>query len=277
MLRLVKTNLRNYVFSKFTVIAVVLLLGGTVLDYNPDSSDDGYLVKFFVFYSLFVVCAAVFIKSENDKRSGFYRNMLVAGCKRWQVFSAHVIASAIYGGAIYLTEAIIVCAATGSAEALLTCVAAYMFWSAAAACFSMLMDNILTALFAVLAAAAFMFGISSLVTEPLYETQYEYTYLDEYGRKDFVNGEFTVLDNPKYIGGAARVCLKTLAYLNPFAQMEYAKTAIKDVIGFDNDYYYNHKNKVPYMYELCFPLITLGLMAALTLGGCVFFRKKDLE
>ena len=106
--------------------------------------------------------------------------------------------------------------------------------------------------------------------------EYEYTYLDEYGREDFVNGEFTVLDNPDYIGGAARVCLKTLAYLNPFAQMEYAKTAIKEVIGFDNDYYYNHKNKVPYMYELYFPLVTLGLMTALTLGGCVFFRKKDL-
>ena len=277
MLRLVKNNLRNYVFCKFTVIAVILLLGGTVMDHQPDSDTKGYLVNHYVVYSMIIVCAAVLIKSEKDKQAGFYRNLIVAGYKRWQVLTAHVIASAVYGAIIYLAEALIVCAATGSAAALLTCIAAYMFCSAVAACLSMLIDNVLTAVLAIAAAAGFMFGISSLVTEPLYEPQHEYIFLDENGKEDLYNGELTMIDNPDYIDGAARVCLKTLAYLNPFAQITYAENAIKNAIGFDYDYYHDDENKVPYMYELIFPIITLGLMTAVCAAGSIAFRKKDLN
>ena len=121
-------------------------------------------------------------------------------------------------------------------------------------------------------------SVDSLVLDPLYRIKYKYVYVEEPVETYIENGHIKLVDNRLYVDGVHRGFCKVLAYMNPISQMNYSQRAVKYRRGFDFDYYDDSMNE-DYMLigELFFPLTSLGMMTALTLGGCVFFRKKDLE
>jgi hypothetical protein len=145
-------------------------------------------------------------------------------------------------------------------------------------CVSMLMNNIYGIVLVIFTIGIVYVSVDSLVLDPLYRIKYKYVYVEEPVETYIENGHIKLVDNRLYVDGVHRGFCKVLAYMNPISQMNYSQRAVKDRRGFDFDYYDDSMNE-DYMLigELFFPLTSLGMMAALTLGGCVFFRKKDLE
>ena len=271
---LIKTNLRFTTFNKFTAIIALLLFYQTLVVIGPRTGS-GWLLRDYK-CALVVTCAAVLVKSERDKHSGFYRNMIASGYLRRQVLAAHLISCALYGGMLFLCAAIPLSAAMPSPYGFVTNAMVFMFCSMIVGCVSMLMNNIYCIVLVILTIGLVYVSIDSLIFEPLYQTKYEYIYVDEYDCIDNEFGHIKQIDNRHYVGGARRTIYKTLAFMNPISQMNYTEVATKEVIDFDNDYYYLSKNKNPMINELIFPLVTLGMMAVLTAGVYIYYRKKDL-
>ena len=98
-------------------------------------------------------------------------------------------------------------------------------------------------------------------------------------------------DNPLYVGDTARLFLKALAYIDPYSQIRYIDKICsfqmyKRVSALDNDEVEKQPPEGWYdgdtMHEMyneywCFPLITAGFAALISLACCPFFCRKDLR
>ena len=275
MFGLIKTNLRFTTLNKFTVIIGLILFGQSFLMADPGRYDSTLVGDYK--YMLVAVCAAVLVKSERDKHSGFYCNMIASGYLRRQVFTAHLISCALYGGLLFLCTAIPLTAEMSAPFGFVTHAMVFMFCSMIVGCVSMLMNNIYGIVLVIFTIGIVYVSVDSLVLDPLYRIKYKYVYVEEPVETYIENGHIKLVDNRLYVDGVHRGFCKVLAYMNPISQMNYSQRAVKDLRGFDFDYYDDSMNE-DYMLigELFFPLTSLGMMAALTAGGYIFYRKKDL-
>lgn len=275
MFGLIKTNLRFTTLNKFTVIIGLILFGQSFLMADPGRYDSTLVGDYK--YMLVAVCAAVLVKSERDKHSGVYRNMIASGYLRRQVFTAHLISCALYGGLLFLCTAIPLTAEMSAPFGFVTHAMVFMFCSMIVGCVSMLMNNIYGIVLVIFTIGIVYVSVDSLVLDSLYRIKYKYVYVEEPVETYIENGHIKLVDNRLYVDGVHRGFCKVLAYMNPISQMNSSVLAAGRLEGFDYDPINFSKNENPMIYELTFPLVTLGMMAALTLGGCGFFRKKDLE
>ena len=271
---LIKTNLRFTTFNKFTVIIAVLLFYQAIIRIRPGDNDSWLLIDYK--YALVVICAAVLVKSERDKHSGFYRDMIASGYLRRQVLAAHLISCALYGGMLFLCVAIPMSAAMPTPVGFVTHAMIFMFCSMIVGCVSMLINNFYCVLLVILTIGLVYVSVDSLILDPLYRSKYNYDYVEEPSDTSVEKSHYIPKENRLYVGGLQRTFYKALAYMNPVSQMNSSVLAAGRLEGFDYDPINFSKNENPMIYELTFPLVTLGMMTALTLGGCVFFRKKDL-
>ena len=272
---LIKTNLRFTTLNKFTVIIGLILFGQSFLMADPGRYDSTLVGDYK--YMLVAVCAAVLVKSERDKHSGFYRNMIASGYLRRQVFTAHLISCALYGGMLFLCTAIPLTAEMSAPFGFVTHAMVFMFCSMIVGCVSMLMNNIYGIVLVIFTIGIVYVSVDSLVLDPLYRPKYNYDYVEEPSDTSVEKSHYIPKENRLYVGGLQRTFYKALADMNPVSQMNSSVLAAARLEGFDYDPINFSKNENPMIYELTFPLVTLGMMTALTLSGCVFFRKKDLE
>ena len=271
---LIKTNLRFTTFNKFTVIIAVLLFYQAIILIRPGDNDSWLLIDYK--YALVVICAAVLVKSERDKHSGFYRNMIASGYLRRQVLAAHLISCALYGGMLFLCVAIPMSAAMPTPVGFVTHAMIFMFCSMIVGCVSMLINNFYCVLLVILTIGLVYVSVDSLILDPLYRSKYNYDYVEEPSDTSVEKSHYIPKENRLYVGGLQRTFYKALAYMNPVSQMNSSVLAAGRLEGFDYDPINFSKNENPMIYELTFPLVTLGMMAALTAGSCAYFRKKDL-
>ena len=281
MLRLIKNDLRYHTFNKFFFIAAALLLYHSMW----------YAVQGGVVYELTfgipIVCITVLLKSDKEKRSGAYCNKLTAGYTKRQVFFSYIISSAIYGAILCAIITVPMFLALQTEMTIVIYFTAFMFTAAAVQCISLLLDNILCVILAILALAAFFIGLHYLTYEPLSELRYNDVYIDSYGHDPQQNDTYIRTDNPLYVGGIPRVLLKTVCYVNPYSQIKFAQSQVRwykfcedfEELSFDTFWTKDEYDDIDYdisrEYHF-FPFITLGFTAAVSAAGYIVWRRKDL-
>ncbi|MBQ2580025.1 MAG: hypothetical protein II574_00190 [Ruminococcus sp.] len=277
MLVLMLKTLRYHTFNKFFFIAAVMLFfcGSRDAQYKSGSSSVTVLA-----YGILFVIGTVFLNINNENRSGGYRNALTAGFTKRQVFFAHIISSAVCGAALFLFIAFPIYTSLRSSKTFMAILMIYILSAVVTACIHLNITNV-TAAFAVV---AIVVVLCIVVTKPaqdmLGEDRYYYDVVFDESKVetegiDAAHVE-TVTPNPDYPTGVKRAVLKTFAYADPYSQLVYSRMVLSEqgYINMLTDP--DDINRIVYYEYWCFPLVTTGVISAVSILGYVFYRKKDL-
>ncbi len=297
MLRLIKYNLRLYIRNKFFMIGVGLQL--FLIWY--DSHYEYYGIgrdSMVIFVGIPITCLVVLCIISSIYSSGGIRNQTVIGNTRAKIFFSHILVSALVSAVLFVIIGIPVYYRHAQLEELfsaLIILMAYVFVAVISACAALCFLHFFKALGAVLSVCALLIMITYPVQESLNHSKYEYDFIIDYELAKTVGLDeaetVTKKDNPLYVGDTARLFLKALAYIDPYSQIRYIDRISnfqmsKRVSVLDYDEVEEQSPEGWYdgdtMHEIyneywCFPLITAGFAALISIACCPFFRRKDLR
>ena len=233
MLKLIWQNLRYCTFGK------VFLFGAAIQVFIVFMSikDGFYFIQSApMIAGMFVSCAVVVINTAIEMESGAYRNKIISGYKRWQIFFAQVISSAVCGGVMFAIVGVplyVKCAVPEIYYTAVIALAAYVALAVICACAVMCFSHINKAGAAILvlffACVAMAYPMQDMLAEVQYDvdcTVQEVTHAD--GSHEVVE-TMKQSRNPMYLGGVPRVIVKSASYINPFSQMLYIDQLIAHV------------------------------------------------
>lgn len=298
MLRLIKYNLRLYIRNKFFMIGVGLQLFLIWYDSHYEYGFEADDHKNIMLVGIPITCLVVLCIISSIYSSGGIRNQTIIGYTRAKIFFSHILVSALVSAVLFVIIGIPVYYRHAQLEELFTALIilmAYVFVAVISACAALCFLHFFKALGAVLSVCALLVMITYPVQESLLEPKYEYKYTIDYELAKTVGLDeaetVTRKDNPLYVGDTARLFLKALAYIDPYSQIRYIDKICsfqmyKRVSALDNDEVEKQPPEGWYdgdtMHEMyneywCFPLITAGFAALISLACCPFFCRKDLR
>lgn len=297
MLRLIKYNLRLYIRNKFFMIGVGLQL--FLIWY--DSHYEYYGIgrdSMVIFVGIPITCLVVLCIISSIYSSGGIRNQTVIGNTRAKIFFSHILVSALVSAVLFVIIGIPVYYRHAQLEELFTALIilmAYVFVAVISACAALCFLHFFKALGAVLSVCALLVMITYPVQESLLEPKYEYKYTIDYELAKTVGLDeaetVTRKDDPLYVGDTARLFLKALAYIDPYSQIRYIDRISNfqmskrvSVLDYDEveeqppeGWYDGDTMHEMYNEYWCFPLITAGFAALISIACCPFFCRKDLR
>lgn len=297
MLRLIKYNLRLYIRNKFFMIGVGLQL--FLIWY--DSHYEYYGIgrdSMVIFVGIPITCLVVLCIISSIYSSGGIRNQTVIGNTRAKIFFSHILVSALVSAVLFVIIGIPVYYRHAQLEELfsaLIILMAYVFVAVISACAALCFLHFFKALGAVLSVCALLIMITYPVQESLNHSKYEYDFIIDYELAKTVGLDeaetVTKKDNPLYVGDTARLFLKALAYIDPYSQIRYIDRISNfqlskrvSVLDYDEvekqppeGWYDGDTMHEMYNEYWCFPLITAGFAALISLACCPFFCRKDLR
>lgn len=298
MLRLIKNNLRLYIRNKFFMIGAGLQLFLIWYDLHYEYGFEADDHKNIMLVGIPITCLVVLCIISSIYSSGGIRNQTVIGNTRAKIFFSHILVSALVSAVLFVIIGIPVYYRHAQLEELFTALIilmAYVFVAVISACAALCFLHFFKALGAVLSVCALLVMITYPVQESLLEPKYEYKYTIDYELAKTVGLDeaetVTRKDNPLYVGDTARLFLKALAYIDPYSQIRYiykicSFQMYKRVSALDNDEVEKQPPEGWYdgdtMHEMyneywCFPLITAGFAALISIACCPFFCRKDLR
>ena len=230
MLKLIWQNLRYGTFGK------VFLLGAAIQVFIVFTSIKDGLQSAPMIAGMFVSCAVVVINSAIEMESGAYRNKIISGYKRWQIFFAQVISSAVCGGVMFAIIGVplyVKCAVPEIYYTAVIALGAYVVMAVICACAVMCFPHINKAAAAILLLFIVCLGAAYPMQDMLSETQYDVDWkvedvTHEDGSHELVE-TMKQTHNTMYLGGVPRVIVKSATYINPYSQMLYIDQLIAHV------------------------------------------------
>ncbi len=245
-----------------------------------------------------ITCFVVLFIISSIYSSGGIRNQTVMGYTRAKIYFSHIFVSAIVGAVLFVIIGVPVYYRHAQLDELFTALIilmAYVFVAVLSACAALCFLHFFKALGAVLSVCALLVMITYPVQESLKPCKYEYEYTIDYELAKTVGLDeaetVTRKDNPLYVGDTARLFLKALAYIDPYSQIRYIDRISnfqmsKRVSMLDYDAveeqlpegWYDGDTVSEMLNEYwCFPLITAGFAALISIACYPFFRKKDMR
>jgi|GEM_PF-2813639 len=233
MLKLIWQNLRYGTFGK------VFLLGAAIQAFIVFTSikDGFYFIQSApMIAGMFVSCAVVVINTAIEMESGAYRNKIISGYRRWQIFFAQMISSAVCGGVMFAIIGVplyVKCAVPEIYYTAVIALAAYVVMAVICACAVMCFPHINKAGAAILLLFFACVAMAYPMQDMLSETQYDVDWKVEDVTHDDGSHELveTMKQSPNtmYLGGVPRVIVKSATYINPYSQMLYIDQLIAHV------------------------------------------------